>query len=318
MSDERDVFEQFGASLAGRDAKTVAAYLSILNGLADWLAGMPGGIPFRVELLTETAVRGYMDGLAEAGRAPRTRSKALTAIRRFSRWAVDEGLLQRDPTRHIERPTVATLAPRELTDAQRYALKNLVEMQGSQRLSAIFALAYWAGMRVGEIAHLQLEHCDVNRRAGVVSVVDAKGGKSRTLDLHNMARRALYAYLYENQGAPDARDPDSRYVFTGQRSAWLRRQGRPDHLSARGIEHLWADLKRRARHDVWELVHDVRFHDLRHDWAHRARAAGWTLEEIAVYAGHQTRDGAPAIATTVRYTLPGRQQIKSLIRDLPG
>jgi hypothetical protein len=42
------------------------------------------------------------------------------------------------------------------------------------------------------------------------------------------ARRALYAYLYENPHAPDARDVESVYVFTGQRAAWLRR-----HLPSR-------------------------------------------------------------------------------------
>src|SRR5258707_1242361 len=41
----------------------------------------------------------------------------------------------------------------------------------------------------------------------------------------------------------------------------------------------------------------IRFHDLRHDWAHRARVAGWLLEEIAVYLGHQTKDGMPTIMT---------------------
>ncbi|HCI78967.1 MAG TPA: integrase, partial [Ktedonobacter sp.] len=38
----------------------------------------------------------------------------------------------------------------------------------------------------------------------------------------------------------------------------------------------------------------------------------------AVYLGHQTKDGAPAIATTVRYTLPRRQQLKERIQELPG
>ena len=40
---------------------------------------------------------------------------------------------------------------------------------------------------------------------------------------------------------------------------------------------------------------DVTFHDLRHDFAHRARAAGWTVEEIAYYLGHTTKKGTPAI-----------------------
>jgi integrase len=45
-----------------------------------------------------------------------------------------------------------------------------------------------------------------------------------------------------------------------------------------------------------------RAHDLRHDFAHRARQVGWTLEEIAYYLGHGTVKGTPAIQTTVRYT----------------
>jgi hypothetical protein len=33
---------------------------------------------------------------------------------------------------------------------------------------------------------------------------------------------------------------------------------------------------------------------------------------------HQTRDGLPAIATTVRYTLPSRQQLKMKLQHLTG
>ena len=116
----------------------------------------------------------------------------------------------------------------------------------------------------------------------------------------------------------DAPDSDSPYIFTSQRSAWLRQQNRPDHLSVRGIEYMWAKLKQRARMDEYELIHDIRFHDLRHDFAHRAREAGWTLEEIAVYLGHQSQDGAPAIMTTARYTLPSRKQLKRQLKDLQG
>ena len=166
----------------------------------------------------------------------------------------------------------------------------------------------------GRIPH----HSELRHYPSTITIVDSKGGKTRMLDLHNEARRVLYDYLHENPHAPDARDPESVYVFTGQRAAWLRRHGRPDHLSTRAIEHLWMNLKRSATRDEWEHIKGITFHDLRHDWAHRARAAGRLLEEIAVYAGHQTKDGAPAITTTVRYTLPSRQQLKKRLHDLSG
>jgi integrase len=62
----------------------------------------------------------------------------------------------------------------------------------------------------------------------------------------------------------------------------------------------------------------VAFHDLRHDFAHRARAAGWFLEEIAYYLGHITQNGAPAIQTTARYTQVSRDQIRPKLADLRG
>jgi site-specific recombinase XerD len=196
-------------------------------------------------LITETAVRGYMDALKLAGRAPRTRSKALSALRRFCQWAMDEGHLRRNPARSMERPTVVVLAPMELSPDQRFVLKQLVERHATRRVAAIFALGYWAGLRISEVAALRMDQCHINQRAGTITLLDAKGGKTRTLDLHNMARRALSDYLSPEDVHERARDQESVYVFTSQRAAWLRQQGRPDHLSERGIEHLWMYIKQR-------------------------------------------------------------------------
>jgi site-specific recombinase XerD len=316
--DDPQVVQEFAASLAARDPKTISTYQTTVRQFVAWLALQPGGTPFHPELVTETAIRGYLDALQRAGRAPRTRSKALAALRRFGQWALDEGYLRRNPARAIPRPTVVALAPKELTQPQRFVLNTMVERFSMPRLGAIFALGYWAGLRISEIAALRLDQCSLNQRAGSITLVDAKGGKMRTLDLHNMARRALLDYLAPTAPPDWSRDADSAYVFTSQRAAWLRQQRRPDHLSERGIEHLWAQFKRRGTYDEWHLIADVALHDLRHDFAHRARASGWSLEEIAVYLGHQTTDGAPAIATTARYTLPSRSQIKARLQSLPG
>lgn len=312
------VFQEFREALGTRDPKTIATYLTTMRDFVAWLATRPGGTPFHLGLVTETAIRGYMDSLQQAGRAPRTRSKALSGLRQFCRWAMDEGYLRRNPARLMERPTVVAMAPTELSEKQRFVLNQLVERYATPRFTAIFALGYWAGLRISEIAALRLDQCHINQRAGSITVLDAKGGKTRTLDLHNLARRALYEYLFPARPHDCERDEESPYVFTSQRAAWLRQQGRLDQLSERGIEHLWIQIKQRGTHDEWERLASVTFHDLRHDFAHRARAAGWSLEEIAVYLGHQTKDGAPALATTVRYTLPSRQQLKERIQGLPG
>src|SRR5216684_7532373 len=126
MSNEPPSLQEFAAALAARDPKTVATYLTTIRDFVAWRASQPGGTPFHLGLVTETAVRGYMDFLQHAGRAPRTRSKALSALRRFCQWAVDEGHLRRNPARSMERPTVVTVAPTELSEDQRFVLKQLV------------------------------------------------------------------------------------------------------------------------------------------------------------------------------------------------
>ncbi|MBO0783967.1 MAG: site-specific integrase [Ktedonobacteraceae bacterium] len=93
------LFQEFRQVLGARDPKTVAAYLTTMRDFAAWLAAQPGGAPLHIGLVTETAVRGYMDALQRSGRAPRTRSKALSGLRRFCQWAVDEGYLRRNPVR---------------------------------------------------------------------------------------------------------------------------------------------------------------------------------------------------------------------------
>jgi integrase len=67
-----------------------------------------------------------------------------------------------------------------------------------------------------------------------------------------------------------------------------------------------------------EVIYLIAFHDLRHDFAHRARAAGWSLEAVAFYLGHITRKGTPAIQTTVRYTQVSRDDIKRQLAALCG
>jgi site-specific recombinase XerD len=182
-SNDPAIFQEFRDALGTRDPKTIATYLTTMRDFVAWLAAQPGGTPFHLGLVTETAIRGYMDSLQQTGRAPRTRSKALSGLRRFCRWAMDEGYLRRNPARLMERPTLVAMAPTELSEKQRFVLKQLVEQHATLRFAAIFALGYWAGLRISEIATLRLDQCSINQRAGSITLLDAKGrvsGKKRS------------------------------------------------------------------------------------------------------------------------------------------
>jgi integrase len=86
---------------------------------------------------------------------------------------------------------------------------------------------------------------------------------------------------------------------------------RAPRLTEAGVHHWFKKLRSNATKDEWELISDVTFHDLRHDFAHRARDAGWSIEEVAYYLGHVTKNGASAIQTTARYTQVSREEIRT-------
>lgn len=314
----------FFTTLANRDPNTQRAYQRVIDDFLTWLTtrtGQTGGEPFHLEWLTETTIQDYLTALLVSGKAPRTRAQAISVLRRLGQWAVDEGLLRRNPARRpsrIHRASVTSVtsgtssAPPVLANDQRAIVKSLVEQMDSPQMTALFALGYWVGLRVSEIVALRLDQCVITPHIGVITLLNAPSALSalnalnadkandrtpkdetatapaRTIVIPPPARLALWNYLHPAHLAsslPALRDPESAYVFTGQRAALLRRQGRVDHLSERGLEHLWARLKAQATAEEWEQIKTIRFQDLRHDWFARARASGWSQEETAVYAG---------------------------------
>lgn len=246
----------------------------------------------------------YLNALEETGYSLSHRARVKSVLSSFCQWLIDEqGLLKRNPARSLELPAQQVLAPRILSKRQRIILRILVEQAEDPRGEALFALGYWAGCRVSDVAHLLVEHTHVGPKIGWLHV-GHKGGKFRDIDLLNEARRPLFDYLQHG-----GRDPESPYLFTSQRN---------HRLTEAGIHHWFRALKQQANQDQWEKIADLSFHDLRHDFAHRAREAGWTLEEIAYYLGHVTKKGTPAIQTTARYIQVSREQVKEKLRRVKG
>jgi site-specific recombinase XerD len=284
---------------------TQVVYARTLRQFIEWIERMPGGGDgFKPELLTTTALALHLEELEALGYSISHRARVKAVVSRFSRWLVEEkALLARNPARAVILPAQPLLAPRELSPDQRYILRSLAERAGDTRTMAIFSLGYWAGCRVSDVAHLKIGDAHIGPKMGWIAV-GFKGGKRRDIDLANEARRPLFDYMNAER-----RETSGPYLFPSQRH---------ERLTESGLHQWFRALKKQARKDEWELISDVTFHDLRHDFAHRARTGGWSLEEIAYYLGHVTARGLPAIQTTVRYTQVSREQMKSKLRLLRG
>jgi site-specific recombinase XerD len=234
----------------------------------------PWPISAQPDQLTVTAPDTYLKEREASGVSISHRTRIKTVVGNFARYLIKEhGVLRRNPARSVHIPPQPLYAPRVFDPDQRYILRSLVERDAAPRSAAIFALGFWAGCRVSDIAWLRMEHTHVTRKAGWLHV----GHKG--------------------------------FVFTSQRA---------ERLTEAGIHRWFRTLKARATKAEWELIHDIAFHDLRHDFAHRARAAGWSLEAVTFYLGHITRKGTPAIQTTVRYTQISRDDIKRQLAALRG
>lgn len=296
-------------ALEHRDQRTIEAYTRILKRFADWLALKPGNnAQFYPQAITRVAVESFLQTLPSYS----YKKQARAALSGFCRWLQeDHQLLDRNPTSRIAIPAQALLAPRELSEDQRYVLRDLMEREADLRGKAVFALGYWAGCRVSDVSWLLLEQTHITGKAGWITV-GHKGGKVRTIDLLNDARRPLQEYLENGERKASA------YVFTSQREK--AGQDEPDgwRWTEDGIHQWWQQIKKHARAAEFEIIKDVDFYDLRHDFGHRARAGGWELEEVAYYLGHITKSGTPAIQTTIRYTQVSREQVKKKLKDVRG
>ncbi len=289
--------------LTGKASGTIEVYLRLVKQFTNWLSIRVGNDDaFQPHQFTKTALQTYLVYLEKQGYSPAHRTLVKSATSSFAHFLIEEkNLLFRNPTRGVEAGSQPLLVPRELSEDQRFILLNVVERTNDERSQALFALGYWAGCRVSDVSWLLMENVHLTSKAGWINI-GYKGGKSRELDLLNQARKPLWQYQHSGQ-----READSPYFFTSQRSP---------RLSEAGIHHWFRQLKAQSNKSEWEQIESVSFHDLRHDWAHRARNAGWKLEEIAYYLGHITAKGQPAIATTARYTQASREQVRAKLKLL--
>ena len=211
--------------LQAKDEATIEAYTRILEKFTEWLASRPGNSgQFHPQAITRTAIEFFLDTLPSSS----YKKQARAALSGFCRWLLeDHQLLDRNPARGVSIPAQALLAPRELSEDQRYVVRDQMEREADLRGKAAFALGYWAGCRVSDVSWLLLDQTKVSRKAGWMTV-GHKGGKQRTIDLVNEARIPLYNYFQQGERKASA------YVFTRKPSKKARERGRNRRLAVDG------------------------------------------------------------------------------------
>jgi integrase/recombinase XerC len=260
---------------------TRRAYLSDVRGFA---AHLEGRAPERVD---GDDVRGWLAAL-HARRHPATLGRKLASLRGFFRLLVRDGRVRGDPTQGLSTPRVPKRLPKPLAVDDCIALAEADAEPSPRETSelaqlrdrALVELLYGAGLRVGELASLDVRDVDLHR--GDVRVL-GKGGVERVVPLPGEARGALTAYLDARRGPGQRAEP----LFTALR----KRRGAVVRLGVRDVRRVLA--RRALRAGIHERVHP---HRLRHSYATHLLDMGADLREIQELLGHAS------LATTEKYT----------------
>lgn len=251
---------------------TVASYRRALRSLADWLADHHSDTaPHEV---TREHVRGWLVQLRENTSSGTARSW-FPGVRKFYRWAVEEGECDTDPTDGIRTP------PPNQTHTPVLSLDDLRALLATcsgrsfidRRDAAIIFLFADGGLRLAEVAGLRVDEVDLAARMVFVAGKGSNrsGPRRRAVPLGIKATRALDRYLRDRRRHPYAQLPE----------LWLGDRNRGP-LSIDGVDRA---VERRAAMAGLKL----HAHMFRHTWASQFRKAGGSEGDLMVLGGWSNR-----------------------------
>jgi len=271
---------------------TLRAYQTDLELFLASLARAHGGKASDVATseFTPEAVSAFLGELHERGNSRASSARRLAALRTFARYLLREDVLPDDPTALVGAPRKQQQLPAHLAadEVDRLLAAPDLSTPGGRRDCAILELFYASGLRLGELADLDLD--DVNLHGRIVRI-RGKGGKERLVPFNHAAARALQAMMAD---APQSREGSGALRSVDRH----RRIRRPLFLNLRGTRLTTRSVDRIVRRYVREaaIARGISPHALRHTFATHLLQAGADLRAIQELLGHAR------LSTTQRYT----------------
>jgi integrase/recombinase XerC len=280
MSDLAEQIDRYVAELArsGSSTHSVRAYAADLRQFLEYLSppDLDPPAPREIDVLI---LREWLAGLYRDSLTTVTIRRKLAAVRGLFKFLLREGQVAVNVARLVRTPKAPKTLPDVMTAEQVNVMIDRIGTQAPERPyptrdRAIFEVLYGCGLRISELAGLNLD--DIDRGEGWLRV-RGKGRKERQVPLPGKAAEALERYLAER---PVVRD--ERAVFLNHRSGRLSDRG------MRGIVKFYAVL----------LAGDssIHPHSLRHAYATHLLADGADLRAIQELLGHAR------LSTTQKYT----------------
>ncbi|MBV9507719.1 MAG: tyrosine-type recombinase/integrase [Acidobacteriia bacterium] len=283
MSELERRIHQYLAELArtGVSPHSLRAYTSDLTQFLAYLSPpqLEPPAPGEIDVLI---IREWLASLYRDELTALTIRRKLAAVRGLFRFLLREGSVSVNVARLVRTPKAPKSLPDVPTPEQVNTLIDRVNDDTGRlqptRDRAIFEMLYGCGLRVSELAGLNLEDLDSSRQW---LLVRGKGRKERQVPLPRMAAAALDVYLAE-RATLDRVPRDAHAIFLNHRGGRLTDRG------IRGIVKIYATM----------LAGDSSLHphSFRHAYATHLLSAGADLRAIQELLGHAR------LSTTQKYT----------------
>jgi site-specific recombinase XerD len=254
----------------GRSSATVLAYGKDIEQLKDFLGELERN---KVHEISTKDLQAFMAKLSKEGYTPKSISRKTNSTKTFFRFLKINDFITDDPALLLEHPKFEMKPPRILTKTEYRALRDAA--RSDTRMSAIIELLLQTGIRIGELARLQLSDIKFgNQKTGELHVPAGESYPERTVPLNKAAEAALKRYVEIR--------PKSK-----NETLFVTKTGRP--LLVRNI--------RTAIDRYFKLagIKDAKVNDLRHTFVAHHLMSGTSLVLVSKLAGHKR------LATTEKY-----------------
>jgi integrase/recombinase XerC len=294
-TEAEDFLVLYGQYLAelGRSIVTIKGYTSNLKLFHKWCQKT-----YEVQRVDFTILKGidllsYRSHLQyEKRHRTATINQHIAALRSFFSFLQNKGFIAESvisDLKPLSKPYVR--APDVPERAQILKLFRMVNTSSDRgkRDFAILQLFVQCGLRLSEVANIEIGDIYMDKRRGVLRIPGGKGDQPREINLNKTARHALKAYLGVRPNISD-----TKKLFISQ----LRRP-----LSRRSIYHLTKKYLEAAG------MPDLSCHDLRHFFATNLYNRYKDILLVKAALGHKT------LESTLRYSHKTKEEIALAMED---
>ncbi|MDG2497675.1 MAG: tyrosine recombinase XerC [Aquiluna sp.] len=224
MSEIEVLRERFLSQLGARGVadNTRKAYASDLSDFLGFLGDSRQSIDLE-------SIRGWLYRMLDAGASKATLARKTSSVKSFTAWLFENDLLESDPGIRLRSPKLDRPLPKVATEkALSGVFERLKESAKDDNPVALMTLCvmellYATGMRVGELAGIDLDDIDHSR---ALIRVTGKGNKQRMLPYGANAAEAVASWLskgrpqFQKETSPNALLLSSRGGRVGVRQLY--------------------------------------------------------------------------------------------------